>query len=466
MNILIFIDHNIMIRHFIDSGVFHSLSRLHNVAYILPEDSKRVMHSINADSVGAEIIKITTNRLHIYCWRTLFMVNKLRLIPGKQASILRRIYKCGIPKKIVYIYTLLGIPGIYSLFKLFITIILRLKPYVEMEQLVNNFKADILIHPSVLAGIFIDDVIDVAKRHKIPSVVIINSWDNPSTKHAVAGEPDWLLVWGEQTRLHAQQYMKMPYEKVICFGAAQFDVYNSPPKITRSQFCQREGIEPRKKILLYAGSSKGTEEFKHLLELDNAIEKGELPNIVVVYRPHPWGNAGKGGERIFSHQWRHVVLESTMTFYLEQISHGNKSMSFPPYTHTHDVLSSVDAVISPLSTIILEAAMHGKPVMCFLPDEDDKDSHYSVALPMVHFEDMFNIPEIIIARGDKELVPKSINLLKQTEDCKVAEKLKEACQYFEKSFDQPYGERLVKFIEGIKATGNEQPENNRIMLSS
>ena len=35
----------------------------------------------------------------------------------------------------------------------------------------------------------------ITKDKKIPLIVIMNSWDNPSTKRAVIGKPDWLLVW-------------------------------------------------------------------------------------------------------------------------------------------------------------------------------------------------------------------------------------------------------------------------------
>ena len=82
--------------------------------------------------------------------------------------------------------------------------------------------------------------------------------------------------------------------------------------------------------------------------IDKAIERGDFRDLTVVYRPHPWGNGGKGGERILEHSWKNVRIESTMLTYLKQVSIGNDSMSYPDYQDTHDVLSSVDIIISPL----------------------------------------------------------------------------------------------------------------------
>src|SRR6185436_20144123 len=92
----------------------------------------------------------------------------------------------------------------------------------------------------------------------------MNSWDNPSTKRAIIGQPDWLLVWGPQTRQHAIKYMGMDPARAVVFGAAQFDVYRRPPRVSRDEFCRAQRVSATKRLLLYAGSSKGTDEFEHL----------------------------------------------------------------------------------------------------------------------------------------------------------------------------------------------------------
>ncbi len=275
----------------------------------------------------------------------------------------------------------------------------------------------------------------------------MNSWDHPSTKRAVLGVPDWLLVWGPQTKAHAMCFMGMPPDRTIEFGAAQFDLYRTPPRIDRAEFCRRHRINPVAKILLYAGSSKGTDEFAHLVALDEAIEQGKLGSAVVVYRPHPWGDGGKGGSRVVDHAWRHVRIESTMLGYLEGVKAGNRAITLPDYRDTHDVLSAVDALVSPLSTIILEAALHGKPSLCFLPDEDAQ--HYKMALPLLHFEEFFRSPVFRSAHGVDSLVGAVLQVLDETDDRAASIRYRQAAEFFVRSFDRPYPMRLREFVEGI-----------------
>jgi hypothetical protein len=347
----------------------------------------------------------------------------------------------------------LALPGLFQAFQSWSQRRLKTIPYGDMDALLDQERPNVIIHPSVLAGVFINDLVVQSQTRSIPLVVIMNSWDNPSTKRAMTGQPDWLLVWGPQTQAHAMKFMNMPQERVICFGAAQFDLYRNPSRIDRIELCRRHNIDPAVRILLYAGSSKDTDEFSHLRMLDGAIERGEFGNAVVVYRPHPWGRGGKGGAKIYDHPWRNIRIEQTMRDYLERVKAGITGITTPDYHDTHDLLSSVDALVSPLSTILIEGALHGKPVLCFLPDEEDKRSHYTLALPLTHFDDFFTNPYFLTARGDAAFIPAVRSLLNKVGDDNYSQVLIEACSHFVSTFDRSYGERLVEFVENTVVKG-------------
>lgn len=450
MKILIFIEHDVMIRHFVDSGVFNQLIAQNEVIFIFPEKGhKRVKRDVSSLSLNSSFRHLKINQKRQKIWKRLFQVDLLRWKSGEEFKTLRTLHRVMIGWKATVHYSLLGIPGIYSIFKYRSFARISLEPHLDLDRLIYKEKPDLLIHPSVLDGVFINDLIQLSKEKKIPLIVIMNSWDNPSTKRSMVGNPDWLLVWGDQTKKHAIEYAKMPPNRVINFGAAQFDIYRKPPRINRNTFCKMHGLRPETTIILYAGSSKETDEYAHLTLIDDAIDSGDFGDVAVVYRPHPWGNGGNGGERIFNNSWKNITIESTMLEYMEEVSKGNKFMSFPDYYDTHDTLSSVDVVISPLSTILLEGALHNKPVLCFLPFEDSDARHFQLAYSLKHFEDMFKMKEFLVANGYSELLPAITTLLERNKDNEFKLDLDLCCDYFVKSFENSYGDRLVEFCNDI-----------------
>lgn len=449
LRILVFIEVDIVIRHFIDSHAFDDLAAKHEVIFVFPEAGNKRLGNLDPARMPlpAPYVRLPHHAERTRLWKQLFQVDQLRLRLGKKAAALRRLRRFTLGWKASMLYAALGLPGIWEVFRASRLRQLAGMSNTEMESLFDAEKPDLVVHPCVLEGLYLNDLVEITQKRGVPLTVIMNSWDNPSTKRAMVGNPDWLLVWGKQTQRHAVDMAKIPVERVICFGAAQFEVYRQQPRIDRAEFCRRNGVDPGRRILLYAGSSKGTDEIAHLTLLDRAVAQGSLDNAVILYRPHPWGNGGKGGEKLLEQPWQHVFIESSMRGYLEDVRAGKTSKYMADYRDTHDVLSHVDAVVSPLSTILLEAAMHSKPILCFLPSED-KSGHFTSDAGLTHFHDMFRMKEILMAAGYDSLLPQCQALLKLCDDPDALRGLQMAVNYFVEPYAEPYDRRLTAFLEG------------------
>lgn len=452
LRVAVFIDHDIVYRHFIHSGAFADLCAAHEVVFVFPKqgpDNKRLTTSVRPADVGGAIEWLPIEQERIALWRRLYQVSQLRWRPGADWQHLRVLMRRMLGPRASKLYSVLGLPGIFQLFSGYSRRKLASLP-TALGELVDHLKPDVLIHPSVLEGPLINDVVEHAERRSLPSILIMNSWDNPATKRAVVGNPDHLLVWGPQTVELAVTFMSIPRERVVSFGAAQFDIFRKPPRVSREAFCAAHDIDPAKRVLLYAGSSKGSDEFAHLQNLEAAIDDGRLSNLAIVYRPHPWGRGGYKGERLLDYPWRHVRIERSMRSYLKDIRAGKKSVYLADYADTHDVLSSVDALVSPLSTILLEGALHGKPVLCFIPDEEEGSS-LQLQARLVHFDAMYDDPLFLKAHGDAALVAKVSELMTFTTDPKISEKMRHASKYFVETEASSYPARLRSFVEVIAA---------------
>ncbi len=450
LRVAVFLDHDVMIRHFLHSGVFQDLFAAHEVDVILPPvGHKRVKLDPSDHLQGVNVIHLPIHAKTRSLWARMMQVKVMRPKLDRDSMDLRRTWRLVLPWKVEVLHTVLGVPGIYWLYKHWTRWQAAKDPNLTLRQLLAERRYDVVLNPSLPDGHYLDDLIVETQRVGVPLIYIMNSWDNPSTGPFGAGKPDLFVAWGPQTAEQAQTYQGMHPDRVLSFGAAQFEIYKRPPRIDRAEFCARHSIRTDQRIILYAGGSLGTNEFEHLRLLEQAVAEGRYGDAVIVYRPHPWGGGGNAGEQIIDHEWTHVRIESTMRAYLESLRRQGYHMTFPDVADTHDVLSSVDCVISPLSTILIEAAMHGKPIMCFLPLEDVAARHFQTVYNLPHFRDLQTDPQVVLAKGRREMVDKVPQLFAMAADPEFPPKLAETCAFFVAKYDRPYGERLRELVEQV-----------------
>jgi hypothetical protein len=231
--VAVFIDHEIMIRHFLKSGVFELLEKEHDVTYVFPEKNKRVktdpasLHLRNYKTVVVDADRV-------FLWQRLY-----------QATALRRA-RASVDKKLIFEFWRESLgnkpflkswfwswPGTNDFYRWHI--VRKAGRNAPLDRFLKEERVDAVVHPTVLAGLFVTDLVQWGRENKPPVIFLMNSWDNPSTKAMTMGYPDALVVWGDQTKAQAHTHLGIPNDQIYCFGAAQFDVYRKPPLMNREQ---------------------------------------------------------------------------------------------------------------------------------------------------------------------------------------------------------------------------------------
>ncbi|MDC3175758.1 hypothetical protein OA859_00685 [Prochlorococcus sp. AH-716-D13] len=452
MKILIFIETDVVIRHFIFSKAFHELHKFHNIVYVFPDGDKR-LGNISLDKLDLKNSKRLTlmpyvKRLKL--WRLRFFVEKLRRkkdVPNEVLKQWRRDFRLGNPLYAKYIYQFFGLPFVFNIFTLMVNLLIKRLPNLKLIKILKKERPDILIHPSVLEGSYIDDVVFYGNKFKIPVVVIMNSWDNPLTKRSVVNKDYFLLVWGPQTKQHAIKYMGLDKNKVLEFGAAQFDIYNfSDFQLDNNN---NKVIDIDKKTLLYAGSSKFCDEFSHLVKIDEAIIEGLLPAMKVIYRPHPWGQCGYRGDRFKNYNFENVIFDENMKEYLSRDFSKDYSKFLPKLEDTKDLLLKVDFVLSPLSTILVEAMLLGKVPICLMPENELQAEHYHMVKKSPHFKEILENKEIIVINGTDSLIDGIKIAFNDSNSANKSNVLKKDSEFFISRFSKPFNKRLLELVEKI-----------------
>lgn len=453
---LIFFDFDITIRHFIHSSAFRKLEESYDVTYVFHRDSSTDFKPIHSDvsALGLNKIRLLdVPRKRMGEWYHVFLPGVFGRHRGTPtyAAVLDQARATHTPK-MFWAYRTLSLPIIRQLFTAYMRF--RMGKLEQLESLLDEERPDIIFHPSLLAGYFINDLTIACRKRRIPFVPIMNSWDNPSNKAMSVGKPSKLVVWGPQSRDHAKRFLGLSDDDIEMLGVAQFDIYRKPVTESREELAKAFGVPADIPIVLFGGASKSFNETAHLQIIDAAIEAGEIPPCHVLYRPHPWrGRLVDGEISLYEANLKNVSLDPHMEdFYRSIIDKPNPALYLTDYDITRRLMKLIDAMVSPLSTILLEAVMHDKPVLALFVDADPfgrSSEMMEILRRLPYFADFVDNEGILTCDALDDIAPKVAQLLANVGDPEVIRHLREHADFFVARQGDPFCDKIVELADRL-----------------
>jgi hypothetical protein len=236
----------------------------------------------------------------------------------------------------------------------------RRAPRPASMALVDRVRPDLVFCPTLIHDGSDVELLKAARAHGVPIAAFAATWDTLTSKGCFLVPPDALLVWGEESRRHAVEFHDLPAQRVFASGAPHLDIYGEGwPVEPRERFLGARGIDPGKRVILFAGTtiSYWEDEPGQLRALSAAVAGGELKDCVIWYRPHP---RRRGRDVSALGALPGVYVDDQV---LRQKREGASSYSTRPddLGHYRDLMEASEAVVAAFSTMILEAALLGKP---------------------------------------------------------------------------------------------------------
>ncbi len=205
-------------------------------------------------------------------------------------------------------------------------------------------------------------VIAAAKRLGIPSLALITSWDNISTKNRIPFSHDGYLVWSERMKDELREYYPHARNRpVYVVGAPQFDVFfQKEIRKDRRTFCNSVGLKPELPIVLYAlGSPNFLKEHHGAIALAERIQSGELGGVQLLVRPHPVFDNGEEA-REFERFGERVRVQRTG---LAGSPTAGRSQSHTDIVEWVNTFYHADVVVNLSSTATVDAAICDRPIV-------------------------------------------------------------------------------------------------------
>lgn len=324
----------------------------------------------------------------------------------------------------------------------------------ELTDFISERAPDVvLVTPLVELGSPQVDYLRAARALRIPSALLVASWDNLTVKGGIHELPDLVAVWNEAQKREACELHGVPADRVAVTGAVAYDHwFDWQPSTTREEFCLRVGLDPGRPYVLYAGSSKfiAPREGRFVLEWVKALRsERSLKKVQVMVRPHPTNSVTRDGigERLTS--------RGALVVHPSEGANPTDDRARADY---FDTIWHSAAVVGVNTSAMIEAAIVGRPVHTLLSKQ-----YRSTQLDTLHFRYLLrdNGGFLEVAKTAAEHAGKLHSSLKRPEAEARAHHRR-----FVESFIRPYGldaaavPRLVAALEhlaGQEARGPSRP---------
>jgi CDP-glycerol glycerophosphotransferase (TagB/SpsB family) len=197
------------------------------------------------------------------------------------------------------------------------------------------------------------------RRLGLPLVGYVASWDHTVGKGVISPRLDRYLVQNERMREDLVRYHRVPRERIVVTGWPQSDVFHVlRPRTAFDELLVGYGLDPARPLVVVMGNTPTNtphEErfFSRLVAWWR--ESGADARFSLLFRPHPRDS-----------RWRERFAAAAAV--------DGAAVQEPSFTDIEalaTLLQHAACVVTNAGTILLDALVNDRPVVCVLYDEGD-----------------------------------------------------------------------------------------------
>ena len=254
---------------------------------------------------------------------------------------------------------------------------------IEFEKKFLIFSPDLVLFPSSAYDPEGFDIIRICKKLNIPSIFLVDNWDNLSSKTIFWQRPSIIGVWGRQSLNHAINIQGFKKSQVRIVGTPRFNhYYKLRNKNLKSHFDED--------YVLFLGAALPFDEASVLRKLNVIIDKNSdnFKNLKIIYRPHPFR---QGNDTIIGENLKNIIIDPQL---LESYKSIKKNI-FPNLNYFPSLIKNSKFVIGGLTSMIIETLIFRKKYIALVHHEKNNiTSPCNVYKNYIHFRELKYCKEI------------------------------------------------------------------------
>jgi len=455
VKILIIISSDTYIRNYITTGSFNEIAN-HDCYYIAEDKigSKELLENTNGFSgyykVDEKTVSDHMELLNILMWRyrhksKTFYFRFLMLHwpltaqwyqENKPKNKLRWIFRIIRALK----YPILGSSVVSPISIPFYKGKLEINP--DILRFIKKIQPHLVIMPCSAYDPIGSDILKLKETNGFKTLFLIDNWDNLSSKSILWRLPDYMGVWGEQSKEHAIQIHGMPPQRVINIGTPRFEEY----------FFTNRDDHPSPYpfgYILFCGCAEPFDELGALHLLDEELSRNiaDIKDIKIVYRPHPARKKRLCPDVFREEEFRKVIMDiQAKEYYYESVSKSYQ----PNLNYYPALLFNARLTIAPLTSMIIESLACGTKVLAVAYDDKVHfTSPHNVAKYATHLQGIEKLSGLYVCDSKSELGLLMRELITSPSNIERSE-IHSSLKYFLFHDSTTYSKRLKNLVDVIE----------------
>jgi len=232
-----FISDKSYVRNFIDTGILNNLCKKFDIYVFLNEsfvfDKEKIKNATLIETYKppkndglhqyANLVSLWNKNYKALSFRRRvienFDIDQNIFITLNLKKIISKIFK----RLIFYSVIFFSLKNIFPIFKkIFINNIEINKDLIDK---IKKNQINLVIQPT--SGHLSEtlDLLNYCKNKQIITYLIIDNWDNLSSKVCYYHQPDYVSAWGDQSKIHGVKFHNLAENRVSVVGSARFNEY-------------------------------------------------------------------------------------------------------------------------------------------------------------------------------------------------------------------------------------------------
>jgi len=284
----------------------------------------------------------------------------------------------------------------------------ELVPNPSVEAIIAAHRPRVVIFPITGVEATGWELVELSRRYGFVTLFLVNGWDNLSSKGVFLDLPDLLGTWGPGSLVDAVEIQGMPVHRCVPMGCARYEPYvRTSPGGGDAGASDPVGSPFDHPYVLFAGGTTKGDELTPLRILAAALGDAPSDGMRIVYRPHPWREPRECDDLVAPGAFRNVIVDPQVAdAYYANKRAGTESVSatsFPDLGYYPRLLRHAAFVISPLSSMTLEAGLFSVPALVLVHDDGVHALPPSAVARYRHVAGADEVPGWTFARTLEEL---------------------------------------------------------------